>query len=207
MPPINTKKETPGSMVTSKEESAKKKEKAQRKEKLETIRNVIIVALTGSALVYGAATLPNRAQQAEDLKNSEAGVLAAQAIANENNQIRVEPEQSQSLTPEDSSDSYFEVKATNQTIRPGVLVEVANTGGDGLNLRSNTGVQAELITTLPEGTKLQVISVAQETTDNYRWAKVQQTAADGSIIEGYVAFDGVDDSGLEQWLTVIEIIH
>lgn len=93
----------------------------------------------------------------------------------------------ETLVPHDS----FEVPAANQRILPGSRVEVVATGGDGLNIRTEAGINSNLVKNVPDGTVFKVIELAGEK-DGYYWILVK-SESDESI--GYVATD---------WLQVLK---
>jgi SH3 domain-containing protein len=66
---------------------------------------------------------------------------------------------------------------------------VANTGGDGLNLRRTPGPDGEVITRLPDGTRLESVG-ADRTVNGVVWRNVR--APDGS--EGWVAAEFTQES-------------
>ncbi len=83
----------------------------------------------------------------------------------------------------------FEVPATDQRILPGSRVRVIETGGIGLNIRSEAGVDAQLVATAQDGDVFKVVSLAGEK-DGYSWVLVKQEVDDGEReIVGYAASD------------------
>lgn len=76
-----------------------------------------------------------------------------------------------------------ELDTTPQEIAVDVTVEVANTDGDGLNMRNGPGLDFEAVELLPEGTQLQVLDGPEEV-DGYTWWHVRKTEGE---TEGWVA--------------------
>lgn len=66
----------------------------------------------------------------------------------------------------------------SQGVRTGAEVVVSNTGGVGLNLRSEPGLSGSKITTLPEGTRMAVIGGPYHV-DGYSWWNVSGEAGEG----------------------------
>jgi len=83
----------------------------------------------------------------------------------------------------------FEIPASNQTIRPGSRVRVIETGGYGLNIRSEVGTDANLVTNAGDGTIFKVIEFAGEK-DGYHWVLVKSEAQEGELeVVGYAVVD------------------
>jgi len=59
-------------------------------------------------------------------------------------------------------------------------------GPEGLNLRSEPGTNAEILTFLPSGTHVRQVG-GPRTVDNVEWLKVRAPTSDGQAIEGWVS--------------------
>ena len=79
--------------------------------------------------------------------------------------------------------------ATSPTAGGARVYVVANTGGDGLNLRRTPGPDGEVITRLPDGTRLESVG-PDRTVNGVVWRNVR--APDGS--EGWVAAEFTQES-------------
>jgi len=88
----------------------------------------------------------------------------------------------------------FEIPSSEQRILPGSRVQVVETGGLGLNVRAEAGVNSNLLKTAPDGTIFKVIEVVGEK-DGYNWVLVKSETTEGQAeIVGYVVTD---------WLQVV----
>ena len=98
--------------------------------------------------------------------------------------------------------STFEIPKSDQRILPGSRVQVVETGGLGLNIRTEAGGDSELITTAPEGTAFDVIELVEE--NGRTWALVKLETGEGQKeIVGYVATDDGTGPGAINYLLVI----
>jgi hypothetical protein len=144
-------------------------------------RTAVIVAVVGLALL-GHQIFGENNKSENDLEDPRSRAFNVQALNMEENVN----DQSVAKTHES-----FEVPAVDQRILPGSRVQVVETGGDGLNIRTEAGINSNLVKNVPDGTVFKVVELAGEK-DGYNWILVK-SEGDGSI--GYVATD---------WLQVLK---
>jgi hypothetical protein len=71
------------------------------------------------------------------------------------------------------------------TIGPGATVVVVGTGEDGLNVRASASTEAEVVTSLPDGTSLTVTGESQEA-DDFTWWPVESEDATGFVVQEFI---------------------
>lgn len=86
------------------------------------------------------------------------------------------------LSTEPAQTETAEPASAPEEIAVDVTVEVADTDGDGLNMRNGPGLNFESVELLPEGTQLDVIDGPEEV-DGYTWWHVRKTSDE---TEGWV---------------------
>lgn len=91
------------------------------------------------------------------------------------------------LSTEPAETETPEAESAPEEIAIGVTVEVANTGGDGLNMRGGPGLNFETVELLPDGTQLDVLD-GPEDVDGYTWWRVSKTSdeTEGWIVSQFV---------------------
>ncbi len=71
------------------------------------------------------------------------------------------------------------------SLAPGAKVVIANTGGQGANLRAKPSTSAEVVSTLPDGTQLEVTGTSV-TGDGYTWWPVKAGDKAGYVVQDYL---------------------
>jgi hypothetical protein len=83
----------------------------------------------------------------------------------------------------------FEIPADDQRIFPDSRVRVTQTAGYGLNIRTDAGIDNDIVANVADGTVFKVIELAGEK-DNYNWVLLKSEAQEGEReIVGYAVTD------------------
>lgn len=166
------------------------KEKPRKSAKFVRVKRILYAALIGISLTACQNDLS--AQERREMETlGDTSPMVQQAYdtylrQNAQNNSGVMSETVQGWTADHET---FEVPATDQTIRPGSRVQVFETGGYGLNIRSETGTNSTLVTNAADGTVFKVIELAGEK-DGYHWVLVKSEAQEGqNEIVGYAVTD------------------
>lgn len=85
-------------------------------------------------------------------------------------------------TPPDTTE---QPPATESEIFEGATVEVVNTGGTGVNVRSQPSTEADIITVFLDGTQLTVIGVPVEA-EGFVWWPVSGDGVEGYVVQEYL---------------------
>lgn len=94
-----------------------------------------------------------------------------------------------------TTNEAYEVQTADKIILPGSKVKVVETGNNGLNIRTEAGINSNLVANVQDGKVFTVIELAGEK-DGYSWVLVKLEAEEGEKeIIGYAATD---------WLQVLE---
>lgn len=91
------------------------------------------------------------------------------------------------LSAEPAQTATSEPATAPEEIAVDVTVEVADTGGDGLNMRSGPGLNFDPVELLPEGTQLVVLDGPEEV-DGYTWWRVRKASdeTEGWVVAQFV---------------------
>jgi hypothetical protein len=165
------------------------KEKPRKPAKFVRVKRILYAALVGISLTACQNDLS--AQERREMETlGDTSPIVQQAY---DTSLRMDaqnnPGDMSATIPGLADHETFEIPATDQTIRPGSRVQVVETGGYGLNIRSETGTNSTLVTNAADGTVFKVIELAGEK-DGYHWVLVKSEAQEGqNEIVGYAVTD------------------
>jgi hypothetical protein len=167
----------------------RKKEKTRRPSKYSRLKQIFIAAFVGFGLAACQREL-SAAERREIETLGDTSPMVQQGYDTYSRQRAENNYGSMSETVQGIGDhEAFEVPATDQTIRPGSRVQVLETGGYGLNIRSEAGINSDLVTNVPDGTVFKVIELIGEK-DGYHWVLVKSEVQEGQReIVGYAVTD------------------
>lgn len=140
----------------------------------------IIVGVAALIVMNIGRALPSRA--AVPVASPTVPVLPTAAV-----RVAVSPTALPSSTP--TPDPTSATPAPTAPSTASGTAHVANTGGSGIYLRTDAGANARVLTTLPEGTAVQVTGQTQ-TVAGTQWVQVQ--TSDGLM--GWISSDFLDTS-------------
>jgi len=179
----------PNNITQEHQDKSAPKEQHQQLSNWGKVRRFVSAALIGISLASCRQTLTNEEQRNLDTLGDNSPMVATSYKIYLNN----EAQNNQTNTPEAvqafNEPELFEVPAVDQTIFPGSRVQVFETDGYGLNIRSEAGINSAVVTNAAEGTIFKVIELVGEK-DGYQWALVKSEPKEGqNEIVGYAAVD------------------
>lgn len=178
----------PDNIAQEHQDQSAPKEKSRQSTKLGKVKKFAYAALVGISLA-SCQSLSSEEQKNLDTLGDNSPMVATAYQTYLDNKTQNNPENSVENTQGLNEPEAFEVPAVDQTIRPGSRVQVVETGGDGLNIRREAGINSDVVTNAADGTVFKVIELAGEK-DGYYWVLVQSEAEEGQDeIIGYAAID------------------
>ncbi|KUK84301.1 MAG: hypothetical protein XD98_0015 [Microgenomates bacterium 39_6] len=161
------------------------KEKSRKLVKLGKVKRFVYAALVGISLTACQNNLSAQELREMETLGDTSPMVATAYQTYLNNKTQNNQENTIESTRGLNEPEAFEVPAVDQTIRPGSRVQVVETGGYGLNIRSEAGTNSNLVTNAADGTVFKVIELAGEK-DGYHWVLVKSEAQEGqNEIVGY----------------------
>lgn len=165
------------------------KEKSRKLVKLGKVKRFVYAALVGISLTACQNNLSAQELREMETLGDTSPMVATAYQTYLNNQTQNNQENTIESTQGLNEPEAFEVPAVDQTIRPGSRVQVVETGGDGLNIRREAGINSDVVTNVADGTIFQVIELAGEK-DGYHWVLIKSETQEGQKeIVGYAAID------------------
>jgi hypothetical protein len=191
------------SEIEQSNQAIQKERKANPLQKLNKVKKFFYAALVGITLASCQSLTAKDQRRIETLGDDspmvQAGYQTYLEGKTQDNQEDLIGDQADTILDHET----FEVPATDQRILPGSRVQVVETGGIGLNVRSEVGTDSELVTTVPEGTIFKVVELAGEK-DGYTWVLVESEDTDSDKIIGYVAIGDSSGPNATRWLVVLK---